>query len=277
MSYRIISKESLLKLNYKEAYVFCCIVLNSEINDNIYISHIREEILAQMAECSGRTISKYINKFKKLKLLNIDTQKIKGEKGIFNRNTYLINKPVDNWFRLEYNFLQEDIPYELKGYLLLLKCIGLKGSNTFLYSLNEVHERKLLNVGLNKIKELTALGISSGVIQKAKTGYTVTDRYIYEDLPYKKGDEVSESYLMNYYNAIVSYCKKFQIKPPKYDKFLMKDIFYNCPSIDLFIDKMNNKNFPKQQIYSLEYFIKTFNFKYSERKTNEKTEDIIMF
>ena len=266
MNYRIISKDSLLKLTHKEAFVFCCIVLNTDLENDgkIYISHIKEETLAKMAECTSRTIVTYIKKFKQLGLLDIKTEKIKGELGVFDRNTYSIKIPDsnlgENWFRLNYDFLKEEISSDMKGFLLLLKCLGINGSNTVLYSLDKIGKQKLLHVGLNKIKELTRLGISLQVISKAKTGYVITDKFIYEDLPEQKADSPTEQLLVDYYNRIVSYCKRQEMKPPKYDKELMKIIFNNCPNFEFFVDKMNNRNYPKEKIRNLMYFIKTLNF-----------------
>ena len=282
MNYRIISKDSLLKLTHKEAFVFCCIVLNTDLENDgkIYISHIKEETLAKMAECTSRTIVTYIKKFKQLGLLDIKTEKIKGELGVFDRNTYSIKIPDsnlgENWFRLNYDFLKEEISSDMKGFLLLLKCLGINGSNTVLYSLDKIGNQKLLHVGLNKIKELTRLGISLQVISKAKTGYVITDKFIHEDLPEQKADSPTEQLLVDYYNRIVSYCKRQEMKPPKYDKELMKIIFNNCPNFEFFVDKMNNRNYPKEKISNLMYFIKTLNFDIPESNEKAKDDCIIM-
>ena len=282
MNYRIISKDSLLKLTHKEAFVFCCIVLNTDLENDgkIYISHIKEETLAKMAECTSRTIVTYIKKFKQLGLLDIKTEKIKGELGVFDRNTYSIKIPDsnlgENWFRLNYDFLKEEISSDMKGFLLLLKCLGINGSNTVLYSLDKIGKQKLLHVGLNKIKELTRLGISLQVISKAKTGYVITDKFIYEDLSEQKADSPTEQLLVDYYNRIVSYCKRQEMKPPKYDKELMKIIFNNCPNFEFFVDKMNNRNYPKEKISNLMYFIKTLNFDIPESNKKAKDDCIIM-
>ena len=282
MNYRIISKDSLLKLTHKEAFVFCCIVLNTDLENDgkIYISHIKEETLAKMAECTSRTIVTYIKKVKQLGLLDIKAEKIKGELGVFDRNTYSIKIPDsnlgENWFRLNYDFLKEEISSDMKGFLLLLKCLGINGSNTVLYSLDKIGKQKLLHVGLNKIKELTRLGISLQVISKAKTGYVITDKFIYEDLPEQKADSPTEQLLVDYYNRIVSYCKRQEMKPPKYDKELMKIIFNNCPNFEFFVDKMNNRNYPKEKISNLMYFIKTLNFDIPESNEKAKDDCIIM-
>ena len=233
-----------------------------------------------MAECTSRTIVTYIKKFKQLGLIDIKTEKIKGELGVFDRNTYSIKIPDsnlgENWFRLNYDFLKEEISSDMKGFLLLLKCLGINGSNTVLYSLDKIGKQKLLHVGLNKIKELTRLGISLQVISKAKTGYVITDKFIYEDLPEQKADSPTEQLLVDHYNRIVSYCKRQEMKPPKYDKELMKIIFNNCPNFEFFVDKMNNRNYPKEKISNLMYFIKTLNFDIPESNEKAKDDCIIM-
>ena len=68
MNYRVISKDSLLKLTHKEAFVFSCIVLNTDLENDgkMYISHIKEETLAEMSGYSKKTVISYIKKFEQL-------------------------------------------------------------------------------------------------------------------------------------------------------------------------------------------------------------------
>lgn len=271
MNYRIISKDLLLKLTNKEAYTFCCILLNTD--RETYISHIKEETLAEMTGYSKRTISTYIQKFKSIGLLSIRTEQIKGEKGIFNRNTYHVVKPTINFFRIEYDFLLEEIPSDIKGYLLLLKCIGYNGSNSVLYSLDVIGKKKLLSIGLSTIKKLNAKAITLDVISKESTGYKITDRFIYEDM--KKEEIPSDSQYMDYYNQIADYCKKRQIIPPKYDRYLMYVIFNNCPEPSFFINKMDNRMFTEKRIHSLEYFIRILSFHYPVSPNKEETTIIL--
>lgn len=257
MNYRLIFKDLLLKLTNKEAYTFCCLLLNTK--RETYISHIKEKTLAEMTGYSERTISTYIQKFKAIGLMTVKTEQIKGEKGIFNRNTYHVMKPTTNFFRIEYDFLQEEIPSDIKGYLLLMKCIGYKGSNSVLYSLDAIGKKKLFQIGLSTIKKLNAEAISLCVVSREQTGYKIIDRFIYEDM--KREEIPSDSQYLDYYNQIVDYCKKRQIIPPKYDKHLMYVIFNNCPEISFFIDKMNNRQFTEKRINSLEYFIRVLGFR----------------
>lgn len=265
MNYRIISKDLLLKLTNKEAYTFCCLLLNTQLET--YISHIKEETLAEMTGYSERTISTYIQKFKAIGLLTVKTEQIKGEKGIFNRNTYYVIKPTSNYYRVEYDFLLEEIPADIKGYLLLLKCIGYQGSNSVLYSLNVIDKKKLLPIGLSTIKKLNAKAITLDVVSREKIGYRITDRFIYEDM--KKEEIPSDSQYLDYYNQIVDYCEKRQIIPPKYDQYLMYVIFNNCPEPSFFINKMDNRMFTEKRIHSLEYFIRVLDFRYPPQKETQ--------
>lgn len=254
MNYRLIFKDLLLKLTNKEAYTFCCILLNTD--KETYISHIKEKTLVEMTGYAERTISSYIQKFEKTGLLSVTTNQVKGEKGVFYRNTYQVKKPTINYFRVEYDFLLEDIPADIKGYLLLLKCIGYQGSNSVLYSLNRIAEKKFLNIGLSTIKKLNAEAIRLLVLSKEKTGYRITDRFIYDD---QVRDNNPSDY-QRYYNEIVCYCKKRQIIPPRYDSDLMYVIFNNCPESSFFFDKLDNRQFTEKRIHSLQYFINVLGF-----------------
>lgn len=262
MNYRLIYKDLLLKLTNKEAYTFCCILLNTD--KETYISHIKEKTLVEMTGYVKRTISTYIRKFEAIGLLTVKTEQIKGENGIFNRNTYYVIKPTTNYFRVEYDFLLEEISSDIKGYLLLLKCIGYQGSNSVLYSLDVIGKKKLFQIGLSTIKKLNATAITLDVISKEKVGYRITDRFIYEDM--KREEIPSDSQYLDYYNQIVDYCKKRQIIPPKYDRYLMYVIFNNCPEPSFFINKMDNRMFTEKRIHSLEYFIRALDFRYPPQK-----------
>lgn len=271
MNYRIISKDLLLKLTNKEAYTFCCILLNSD--RQTYISHIKEKTLSKITGYSDRTIKSYIKKFREIGLLSVETKRIKGDEGFFFRNTYYIHKPVTNYFRVEYDFLLEDLPPCIKGYILLLKCICYGGNNTTLYSLNEIGKKGLLEIGLSTIKKLNSEAISLKAITKEELGYTITTSNIYADT--KKEVIPIDSDYLDYYKQIVDYCEGINVKPPKYDRELMEVIFYNCPSPSAFINLLSNRPFTEINIRSLTYFIKILRFKPLKRQKKEKISIII--
>lgn len=276
MNYRIISKDLLLKLTNKEAYTFCCIVLNADRRN--YISHIKQETLVSLTGYSLKSISNYIKKMEKIGLLSVQTDKRKGEKGVFNSNTYYVNKPSVNYFRVEYDFLLENIPADIKGYLLLMKCIGYKGSNHILYSLNKIGKEKLLRIGLSKIKSLNREAIELGTIKKEKDGYRIMDAFIYEDLPKEKAqtNKGFEEEMVGYYNFLVKYFKKKGIVPPKYDKKAMYIIFNHIPDPLIFIKMLKNRVFQVNEIYSLNYLIKALGIKKIQKAEKKESPMLIM-
>lgn len=273
MSYRLMTKEILKKLDNKEAYTFCCILLNSESINNMYISHIKQESLAEITGYHIDTIRKYIKKFQEEELLNIETLKMLGTKGYFNRNVYHIPIPKIDWYRVGYEFILTDKPSDVKGYLLLLKCICYGGSNTTLYSLNEINKKNLLQVGRNTILKLNREAISLGVISKQKSGYTITEPNIYAD-PVKE-EIPSDAKYLDYYEEIVKYCKDRKVSPPKYDEELMKTIYFNYPVPVFLFDKMSNTFCTKTKIYSLEYFITVLNMKRPIKREANDTQIIL--
>lgn len=276
MNYRIISKDLLLKLTNKEAYTFCCIVLNADRRN--YISHIKQETLVSLTGYSLKSISNYIKKMEKIGVLFVQTDKRKGGKGVFNSNTYHVNKPNINYFRVEYDFLLENIPADIKGYLLLMKCIGYKGSNHILYSLNKIGKEKLLRIGLSKIKSLNREAIELGIIKKEKDGYRIMDAFIYEDLPKEKPktNKIFEKDIIEYYNLLVKYLKKKGIIPPKYEREAMYTIFKHIPDPVIFIQMMNKRVFQVNEIYSLDYLIKVLGIKKVREMEKKESPMLIM-
>ena len=276
MNYRIISKDLLIRLTNKEAYTFCCIVLNADMEK--YISHIKQETLVSLTGYSSKSISNYIKKMEKIGLLSVQTDKRKGEKGVFNSNTYYVNKPSINYFRVEYDFLLENIPADIKGYLLLMKCIGYNGSNHILYSLNKIAEGELLNIGLSKMKSLNRDAIDLQAIKKEKDGYRIMDAFIYEDSPKEKvqTNNYFEKEIVEYYNLLVKYLKKKGIVPPKYEREAMYTIFKHIPDPQVFTKMMDKRVFQVNEIYSLDYLIKVLGIKKVQKAEKKESSMLIM-
>lgn len=259
MAYRLMLKDIAKKLTNKEAYTFCCILLNAKPTNNTYVSHIKQERLSEMTGYHIDTIRTYIDKFEKLRLLRVETEKLSGSYGYFNRNTYYIPIPSINWYRVDYSFLLTDIPSDVKGYLLLLKCICYGGTNTIMYSLNGISEKGLLQIGRNTILTLNKEAISLNVITKVKSGYTITEPNIYADP--EKEEIISDTVYLNYYKEIEKFCKDRKIGVPRYDRELISIIYSNCPDSFFLFDKIANKFVQKRKIYSLNYFITLLNMK----------------
>ena len=163
--YRKISKNMAGKLKPKEAYLFYCLALKANLNT--YESNIKQITLANDYGIKDTDqISDWLYNFQSKGLLRIVKVKIKGKFGQFQKCRYFLN--TENYVLISEVLKDEPISRQLKGFLILLKCKCLSGTNTTLYSQNKLAKELGISVGTisNYIKE----AIDNGYISKDKKG-----------------------------------------------------------------------------------------------------------
>ena len=153
------------KLNAKEAYLFYCLSLNADLKT--YESNIKQITLANEYGIKDTDqISDWLYKFQSCGLLRIIKTNIKGQYGKFQRCRYHLN--TEHYVLISEVLKNEPISRQLKGFLILLKCKCLNGSNTTLYSQNQLAKELKISVGTisNYIKE----AIDNDYISKDEKG-----------------------------------------------------------------------------------------------------------
>ena len=153
------------KLNAKETYLFYCLSLNADLKD--YKSNIKQETLANEYEIKDiDQIREWLYKFQSCGLLIISKTNVKGRYGKFQRCRYHLN--TEHYVLISEVLKNEPISRQLKGFLILLKCKCLNGSNTTLYSQNQLAKELKISVGTisNYIKE----AIDNDYISKDEKG-----------------------------------------------------------------------------------------------------------
>ena len=147
-SYRKITSNIAGKLNLLETYLFYCLALCS--NCNTMESHIKQDNLTNFYGIKKTDqIREWLHKFESFGLVNINKSVVHGQYGIFNRCSYELD--TEHYVLITNKLYDEPISKELKGFLILLKCKCLNGTNTTLYSQNRLAEE---------------LGLSKGTISK---------------------------------------------------------------------------------------------------------------
>lgn len=153
------------KLNAKEAYLFYCLALNADLIT--YESNIKQETLAKEYGIKDTDqISDWLYKFQSCGLLTISKKNIKGKYGTFQRCRYKLD--TEHYVFISEVLKDEPINRQLKGFLILLKCTCLNGTNSTLYSQNQLAKELGLSVGTisNYMKE----AISKDYISKDEKG-----------------------------------------------------------------------------------------------------------
>lgn len=163
--YRKITSNIAGKLNLLGAYLFYCLALCS----NCYTmeSHVKQENLANFYGIKKTDrIREWLHKFESLGLVRIDKSDIYGQYGKFNRCSY--QSDTEHYVLITNKLYDEPISRELKGFLILLKCKCLNGTNTTLYSQNRLAEE--LNLSTGTISKYINEAIDKGYVKKDKKG-----------------------------------------------------------------------------------------------------------
>ena len=163
--YRKISKNMAGKLKPKEAYLFYCLALKTNLKT--YESNIKQITLANDYGIKDTDqISDWLYNFQSKGLLRIVKVKIKGKFGQFQKCRYFLN--TENYVLISEILKDEPISRQLKGFLILLKCKCLNGTNTTLFSQNKL--AKELEISKGTISNYMQEAIDKGYICKDKKG-----------------------------------------------------------------------------------------------------------
>ena len=153
------------KLKPKEAYLFYCLAMKSDFRTNL--SNIKQKSLAEYYGIKDTDqISDWLYKFQSQGLLRIIKLNVKGQYGKFHRCKYQLN--TDNYVFISEILHDEPIKNQLKGFLILLKCKCLNGTNTTLYSQNKLANE--LGISKGTISNYMQEAIDKGYISKDKKG-----------------------------------------------------------------------------------------------------------
>lgn len=148
-----------------ETYLFYCLALCSDCNT--MESYIKQDNLTDFYGIKKTDqIREWLHKFESLGLVNIDKFDVYGQYGKFNRCSY--QSDTEHYVLITNKLYNEPISRKLKGFLILLKCLCLNGTNTTLYSQNKLAEELGLSKGT--ISRYMNEAIENGYAKRDKKG-----------------------------------------------------------------------------------------------------------
>ena len=163
--YRRITEKMVGRLKPKQAYLFYCLALKADLKT--YESRIKQTTLANEYGIKDTDqIRDWLYKFQAQGLVRIVKLNIKGQYGKFQRCRYFLN--TDNYVMVSEILKDEPISTQLKGFLILLKCKCLNGTNTTKYSQNQL--AKELGIATGTISNYIKQAIANGYISKDENG-----------------------------------------------------------------------------------------------------------
>ena len=163
--YRKITENMAGKLKPKEAYLFYCLALKANLKT--YESYIKQKTLAKEYGIKDvDQIREWLYNFQSEGLVRIVKTNIKGQYGKFQRCRYFLN--TEHYVLISELLKDEPISRQLKGFLILLKCLCLNGTNTTKYSQNQL--AKELGISTGTISNYMKQAIANGYISKNENG-----------------------------------------------------------------------------------------------------------
>ena len=165
IQYRKITELIAGRLKPKEAYLFYCLALKSDFITNE--SYITQESLAKFYGIKDvDQIREWLYMFQSKGLLTIIKSKVKGRYGTFSKCKYILNA---EHYNLVSDLLKEEpISSQLKGFLILLKCKCLNGTNTTKFSQNQL--AKELGISAGAISQYMKDAIDNAYVSKDEKG-----------------------------------------------------------------------------------------------------------
>ena len=173
MNYRKIPQAVADKLRPIEAYVYLALASKSDYKTEE--SNVNEDTLAELTGLRRETISIYITKFDKERIIKKITECRKGDSGAFKFNHYYLY--TDNYSLISMDLLKEPIRRELIGFLVQLKLRCYNFTNLCQYSIREladtfVYERSTVQRYLKEAEEL-------GYIKRDKDGIHLLNKKLF--------------------------------------------------------------------------------------------------
>ena len=165
IQYRKITELLAGRLKPKEAYLFYCLALKSDFLTNE--SYITQDSLAEFYGIKDvDQIREWLYKFQSKGLLTIVKSKVKGRYGTFQKCKYTLN--AKHYNMISELLKEEPIRSQLKGFLILLKCKCLNGTNTTKFSQNQL--AKELGISVGAISQYMKEAIDNAYVSKDEKG-----------------------------------------------------------------------------------------------------------
>mgnify|MGYP003294419721 FL=1 len=165
IQYRKITELIAGRLKPKEAYLFYCLALKSDFITNE--SYITQDSLAKFYGIKDvDQIREWLYKFQSKGLLTIVKNKVKGQYGTFHKCKYILN--AEHYNLISDLLKEEPISNQLKGFLILLKCKCLNGTNTTKFSQNQLANE--LGISTGSISQYMKDAIDNAYVSKDDKG-----------------------------------------------------------------------------------------------------------
>lgn len=245
-------------LNNKEAYTYLVLLFKSDFETGE--SNVLLETLSKETGYMSETVSNYLHKAEECKFVKITPHhgtKVNGSPK--TKNYYKVVKPTKDFIIVNREFL--DLHFEslslkeetdLKGFILLVKCLCLNNCNLTYYSLREMD--KYLKISYSTIQSLMkkCRELNLIVYDDKECYIIILDCFDLGNTGYFSKDTPAN--YKDIYNEIASFCQSKGFQAPPYDSKYIGMIITKYPTTKKEIIKIyqqtGDKEFVKKNLIS---------------------------
>jgi len=274
MNYTTITKQiTEYKSNKQFIDLYTYAFLKYKSDNNTGTSYILNDTISSNLKIPERTLSEIINRLDKYKsLLTIERKPIKEyvEKGQYfiSKNIYNFNINPTHFYFLDNSFFSQELPNEIKGFLLKLKSICKNDTNKYISSkpvkkaINYTLLAKELKTDVKTLKRLLSECVTLEQIKAIDNGLLITNKCFLLNVGSSKENEI--------YNTIYDFCISKGTTPPERNKTLIKLIKLHLCFTDKSLSALLNvkcKTLPDKT--TLDYFLKALSIPKSQKKQSD--------
>ena len=240
-NYRLVPIEAAQKLKNGPLYTYLVLLFKSDFYT--HCSEVNEETLATITGFAQKTIGNHLAKMEEAGLIQIiRTRPSKCRK----KNYYRIVHPKKNFIICDSELIEMTIgnmtlkeESELKGFLLMVKCLCVNNCNITYYSYERMAQH--LGIRLTTIKKYMPRLIEHRLVERLtrQTGYRILATCFDKGntYPFPEGTPATYRYI---YNCIMHHCHKLGIECPDYRRedisAIATKVWYDADERNLHMD-----------------------------------------
>lgn len=292
-NYRLVPIEAARRLSNKALYTYVVMLFKSDFNT--YHSAVNQDTVAAITGRCQRTVGNHVEKMEQAGLVKVTRTQLERER---KKDYYDFARPAKDFIICDHSLIDMELEgltleqqSDLKGFLLMVKCMCVNNCNFTYYSYKQMASK--LGIGETAIKKLMPQLIERGLVERLtrQTGYRILVTCFDKGNTYAFPEDTPEV-CRTIYNDIRQWCHEQEMMCPPYLHECISAIATHYPCTrDELKAKMHDEDFmnrysvltvlrnripnPPKKIESLQYFVKVLRSKTADLTPEEKHEFLL--
>lgn len=218
-NYRLVPIEAARRLSNKALYTYVVMLFKSDFNT--YHSAVNQDTVAAITGRCQRTVGNHVEKMEQAELVKVTRTQLERER---KKDYYDFARPAKDFIICDHSLIDMELEgltqeqqSDLKGFLLMVKCMCVNNCNFTYYSYKQMASK--LGIGETVIKKLMRQLIEHGLVERLthRTGYRILGPWFDKGNTYQFPKGTMQLY-KDVYNDILAFCHERGMECPPYDK-----------------------------------------------------------